>query len=166
MFEVMARIGFIGAMRDAGCNLSNREVEEVVRTETACLAESGRICFGEGASALLIWTFSDSAFFTGNVVNTLMDLVESFYELRDDLPAQVTDQEIVEALRDCFDGEAAGDVGLALSLSKDSLSSCEGMQAYEITDEDGLLYRWDPDEWLDDVAADGWYGERWGEDCD
>lgn len=166
MFEVMAQIGFIGAMRDAGCNLSNREVEEVVRTETACLAESGRICFGEGASALLIWTLSDSAFFTGNVVNTLMDLVESFYELRDDLPAQVTDQEIVEALRDCFDGEAAGDVGLALSLSKDSLSSCEGIPAYEIADEDGLLYRWDPDEWLDDVAADGWYGERWGEDCD
>ena len=42
MFEVMARIGFIGAMRDAGCNLSNREVEEVVRTEAACLAENGR----------------------------------------------------------------------------------------------------------------------------
>ena len=166
MFEVMARIGFIGAMRDAGCNLSNREVEGVVQAEAACLTESGRICFGEGASALLIRTFSDSAFFTGNVANTLMDLAESFYEMRDDLPAQVTDQEIVEALRDCFDGEAAGDVGLALSLSKDSLSSCEGIRAYEITDEDGLLYRWDPDEWLDDVTADGWYGERWGEDCD
>ena len=166
MFEVIARTGFIGAMQDAGCNLSNREVEEVVRTEAACLAESGRICFGEGVSARLIRAFSDSAYFTGNAANTLMDLVESFYELRDDLPAQVTDQEIVEALRDCFDGEAAGDVGLALSLSKDSLSSCEGMRAYEIADEDGLLYRWDPDEWLDDVTADGWYGERWGEDCD
>lgn len=166
VFEVIARIGFIGAMRDTGCNLSNREVEEVVRTEAACLAESGRICFGEGASALLIRAFSDSAYFTGNVANTLMDLVESFYEMRDDLPAQVTDQEIVEALRDCFDGEAAGDVGLALSLSKDSLSSCEGIRAYGITDEDGLLYRWDPDEWLDNVKTDGWYGERWGEDCD
>ena len=166
MFEVMARTGFIGAMRDAGCDLSNREVEEVVRAEAACLTESGRTCFGEGVSARLIRAFSDSAYFTGNVANTLMDLVESFYELRDDLPAQVTDQEIVEALRDCFDGEAAGDVGLALSLSKDSLSSCEGMRAYEITDEDGLLYRWDPDEWLDNVKTDGWYGERWGEDCD
>ena len=166
MFEVMARTGFIGAMRDAGCDLSNREVEEVVRAEAACLTESGRICFGEGVSARLIRAFSDSAYFTGNVANTLMDLVESFYELRDDLPAQVTDQEIVEALRDCFDGEAAGDVGLALSLSKDSLSSCEGIRAYEITDEDGLLYRWDPDEWLDDVATDGWHGERWSEDCD
>ena len=166
MFEVMTRIGFIGAMQDAGCNLSNREVEEVVRTEAACLTESSRICFREGASALLIRAFSDSAYFTGNAANTLKDLVESFYEMRDDLPAQVTDQEIVEALRDCFDGEAAGDVGLALSLSKDSISSCEGMRAYEITDEDGLLYRWDPDEWLDDVTADGWCGERWGEDCD
>lgn len=166
MFEVMARIGFIGAMRDTGCNLSNREVEEVVRTEAAYLAESGRICFGEGVSARLIRAFSDSAYFTGDAANTLMDLVESFYELRDDLPARVTDQEIVEALRDCFDGEAAGDVGLALSLSKDSLSSCEGIRAYEIADEDGLLYRWDPDEWLDNVKADGWYGERWGEDCD
>lgn len=78
----------------------------------------------------------------------------------------MTDQEIVEALRDCFDGEAVGDVGLALSLSKDGLSSCEGIPAYEITDEGGLLYRWDPDEWLDDVTADGWHGERWGEDCD
>ena len=166
MFEVMAQIGFIGAMRNAGCNLSNREVEEVVLTEAACLAESGRICFGEGVSARLIRAFSDSAYFTGNAANTLMDLVESFYELRDDLPAQVADQETVEALRDCFDGEAAGDVGLALSLSKDSLSPCEGIPAYEITDEDGLLYRWNPDEWLDDVTADGWYGERWGEDCD
>lgn len=166
MFEVMARTGFIGAMRDAGCDLSNREVEEVVRAEAACLTESGRTCFGEGVSARLIRAFSDSAYFTGNAANTLMELVEAFYELRDDLPAQVADQEIVEALRECFDGEAAGDVGLALSLSKDSLSSCEGMRAYEITDEDGLLYRWDPDERLDDVIADGWYGERWGEDCD
>lgn len=57
-------------------------------------------------------------------------------------------------------------MGLALSLLKDSLSSCEGIRAYEITDEDGLLYCWDPDEWLDDVTADGWHGERWGEDCD
>lgn len=166
MFEVIARIGFIGAMQDAGCNLSNREVEEVVRTEAACLTESGRICFGEGVPARLIRAFSDSAYFAGDVANTLMDLVESFYEMRDDLPAQVTDQEIVEALREYFDGEAAGDVGLAFSLSKDSLSSCEGIPAYEIADEGGLLYRWDPDEWLDDVTADGWYGERWGEDCD
>ena len=54
-----------------------------------------------------------------------------------------------------MDGEAAGDVEPALSLSKDSILSCEGMRAYEITDEEGLLYRWDPDEWLDDVIADG-----------
>lgn len=48
MFEVMARIGFIGAMQDTGCNLSNWEVEEVVRAKQLVWRKAVGFASGKG----------------------------------------------------------------------------------------------------------------------
>ncbi|MBQ9001552.1 MAG: hypothetical protein IJ087_06845, partial [Eggerthellaceae bacterium] len=75
-----------------------------------------------------------------------------------------TDAEILELLSDAFDGDAAGAVGLAAALTSASLARRLDYSTYEIADDDGNVYRWDPDEWHDDVTADGWCGERWEDD--
>lgn len=164
MLATMMRCGLAEAARAAGFDLSAWEIEEISWAEEACLVESGRVCFGEGASVRIARALSGSPYLEGDAAGALASLIEAFYEIREDTPAQVTDQEIAEALREHFDGEAAGEVGLALALAREGLSASDSLLAYEIADEDGRVYRWDPDEWFDDVEADGWCGERWDGD--
>ncbi|MBQ3300961.1 MAG: hypothetical protein IJH04_02190, partial [Eggerthellaceae bacterium] len=99
-----------------------------------------------------------------NAAEVLVGLTEAFYELREGFPAFITDVEILESLADAFDGDAAGDVGLAAALASESLAGRLDYSTYEIADDDGNVYRWDLDEWHDDVTADGWCGERWEDD--
>lgn len=153
------------AAREAGLSLTQDQVREIAEAERACLAACGRVSFGEPAAAKLIRAFSNSPYLAGSdVVETLSGLTEAFYDLREDLPAQMSDAEIIEALQERFDGLAAGDVGLASALAREDLVSREAVDSYEIADDDGKVYRWDPEEWRDDVQADGWHGERWDAD--
>ena len=108
--------------------------------------------------------FASSPYFGVDIANVLSDLIEAFYEIREDVPAQICDSEIIEVLRNSFEGEAAGDAGLAVSLVRESISAALAQSPYEIADDEGHLYRRDPNEWHDDVEADGWYGEKWDED--
>ena len=152
------------AAREVGLALTTQEIEMIARTEEECLAESRRVCFGEGTSTRLMHAFASSPYFGVDIANVLSDLIEAFYEVREDVPAQICDSEIIEALRNSFEGEAAGDAGLAVSLVRESISAALAQSPYEIADDEGHLYRRDPNEWHDDVEADGWYGEKWDED--
>lgn len=162
----LSQSGIVAAARDAGLSLTAEQAREIAEVESACLAERRRVSFGESATARLIREFAASPFLSsGDEAATLMDLTEAFYELREDFPASTTDVEIIDALRDSFNGEAAGDVGLAAASANVQLSENDSSPVYEIADDDGNVYRWDPDEWHDDLYSDGWYGERW-EDAD
>ncbi len=154
------------AARDSGLVLTADQVREIAETESACLAECRRVSFGESAAIRVVHAFASSSFVTGETAaGVLAKLTESFYELRDDLPAVVTDAEIFESLQESFEGEAAGDVGLAAALTGEQLSKQLDYLTYEVVDDDGKVYRWDPEEWHDDAMADGWCGEQW-EDAD
>ena len=149
----------------SGLTLTSEHARDIAEAESACLAECGRVSFGESAAARIVREFEKSPFMPGNAAEVLLELTEAFYELREGFPASITDAEILESLADAFDGEAAGDVGLAATLTSESLVRRLDYSTDEIADDDGNVYRWDPDAWHDDVTADGWYGERW-EDAD
>ena len=153
------------AARGSGLALTAEQVRDIVEAESACLVEHGRVSFGESAAVRIVREFAGSPFMSGNAIEVLLELTEVFYELREGFPASITDAAILETLADAFDGEASGDAGLAAVLTSESLSRRMDYSAYEIADGDGNVYRWDPDEWHDDVTADGWCGERW-EDTD
>ena len=150
------------AVREARFDLTAQQVVELAEVERACLARARRISFGATAAPVLIGAFASSPCLTGaDVFEQLTDLVEAFYDLREDFPAQTTDFEIVEAMREGFDGEAQGDAALAASLARETLAVQERQASYEIADDCGHVYRWDPNEWHDDIEAPGWDGERW-----
>ena len=153
------------AARGAGLTLTAEQVRDIAEAESACLVECGRVSFGESAAVRVAREFAGSPFMSGNVACVLVELTEAFYELREGFPASVTDAEILESFADAFDSDAAGDVGLAAALACESLTGRLDYSSYEIADDDGNVYRWDPDEWHDDVTAEGWCGERW-EDAD
>lgn len=48
----------------------------------------------------------------------------------------------------------------------DSILRGMGLQVDEngLTGPDGQVYTWKPEEWEDDISADGWDGERWSDD--
>ena len=156
------------AAQDKGLALTANQVRDIALAERACLSDRGRISFGEGAAARLVSAFATSPFVPGNgdgAAKVLVELTEVFYELRGDHPATITDEEIVESLAESFNGEAAGDSGLAATLAAESLAERADHPTYAIADDNGHVYRYDAEEWREDVFADGWYGERW-EDAD
>ena len=153
------------AARDAGFRLTAQQAGELAEVERACLRDAQRVSFGATAAPALIGTFADSPCLAGaGAFETLSDLTEAFYDLREDFPAQTTDLEIIDALREAFDGDAQGDVLLAASLARDALAPRDCPPPYEIVDASGAVYRWDPDEWRDDIEAAGWDGECWDGD--
>lgn len=150
------------AVREARFDLTAQQVVELAEVERACLARAWRVSFGATAAPVLIGAFASSPCLTGaDVFEQLTDLVEAFYDLREDFPAQTTDLEIIEAMREGFDGEAQGDAVLAASLAHEALAAQERQTSYEIADDCGHVYRWDPSEWRDDIETPGWDGERW-----
>lgn len=152
----------VKAAYDAGLTLTAEQARDIAEIENSCLTESRRMSFGKSAALQLVRTFAKSPFIAGgDAADTISKLTGSFYELREDYPASITDAEIMDSLQKSFDGEAAEDVGLATSLAADALSKCLDYSTYEITDDNGKVYHWNPDEWRDDVTADGWNGERW-----
>lgn len=154
------------AARDAGFFFTTEQVRDIAQAERACLAEHERVSFGEGAAAWLVQEYASSPFIApDDAAQVLKELVEAFYELRADYPAVITDAEIIESLAESFNGDAAGNVDVAAMHAANKLSERWGSVAYSICDDESGVYRWDPNEWHDDVFADGWYGERW-EDVD
>ena len=149
------------AARGSGLTLTAEQTRDIAEAESACLVEYGRVSFGESAAVRVVRAFAESPFMSGNAAEALLELTEAFYELREGFPASITDAEILESLADAFDGDAAGDAGLAAALASESLAERLDYPTYEIADDDGNVYRWNPDEWRDDVTADGWCGERW-----
>ena len=151
---------------ESGLALTADQVRDIMEAEGACLTESKRVSFGESAAVRVVRGFGESPFIAGiDAAEFIVKLIETFYDLREDLPAAITDAEILESLQESFDGAGAGDVSLAAAFARDELSRQLDYSTYEIADDGGNVYRWDPEEWHDDVMADGWNCERW-EDVD
>ena len=160
------------ALSEAGLALTEAQVAALTHTEREALRQAERVSFGPGALDALVTEFASSHYLQRESAGACMEqLLLAFYELREDFPTSTSDQEIIQALKHAFDGEAAGSAELAATLAAEALSAgelgtgepgCEGeLAAYELVDDEGRVYRWDPDEWHDDITADGWMGERW-----
>ena len=59
----------------------------------------------------LAYAFCDSAYITpANYADTLSELVALFYAFKSDIEDEMTDDELIEAMRRIFDGRAQGDL--------------------------------------------------------
>lgn len=155
------------ALDEAGLTLTGEQVAALAHTEREALAQAERVSFGPGALDAIVTEFAGSHYLQRESAGArIEELLLAFYELREDFHASTSDQEIIGELKRAFDGEAAGSAELAVSLAAEALSAGEAgsegeLAAYELVDDEGRVYRWDPDEWHDDITADGWLGESW-----
>lgn len=164
-----------GKLAAGGLSLSNEELRALVERRDEVLAETGRVEFGKPSIVALAEAFAQSpVLLQGNLVHDLSELLFIFYELRSELPVDVPDAEIIEALRSCFD-ECADTESIAAMPAEDVMQfsneyrqdvSAECDADYRITDEEGRVYTFSEAEWEYDEYSSGWEGEGWSDDFD
>ena len=92
-----------------GLMLSEQEAELLVKEQTEVLKEQQRIEFGKGVLEKLSFAFCDSNFISqDNYAETIQRLQEIFYLYKNESMDELTDDELIEFMREAFDGKCQG----------------------------------------------------------
>lgn len=94
-----------------GLTLSDNQINTLLERRKETLDETGRIEFREGIIDKLIKEFCDSPYINQeNYAKILYELIEMFYEYKNETMDLVTDDELIEFMKKSFNGIAGGDL--------------------------------------------------------
>jgi len=144
-----------------GLALSEREAELLVAERGEVLKKERRIEFGEGILPKIIDTFCDSAYITqDNYCETLIRLQEIFFLFKNEMLDEITDDELLEFMREQFDGVCYGDLdyleGTCLDIFAQAIRA--GYSGHEATGGRGefekfdIVKRWDKGLYLEALS--------------
>jgi len=109
--ETSARFGLV---------LTEQQALRLVSTRMQALKNTGRVEFGGGVIDKLIFAFCDSPYIgTQNYEQTLHELVDLFYYYKNELPGTFSDAELIELMKNAFNGPCAGSLELLAGLELD-----------------------------------------------
>lgn len=92
-----------------GLTLSNEDAKVLMNDTKETLVNEQRFEFGEGILAKLIFEFCDSAYISqDNYVATIGKLQEIFYMYKNESLDEVTDDELLQMMKESFEGECQG----------------------------------------------------------
>lgn len=171
-----ACVRLMSALASVGVTVSREDAMALARRREEVLSELERVEFGLPAVVAIAEALDGTSHLAeaADAAATLLRLQDGFYALRDELPHDVPDAEIVEALVGCLDetGDAAEVVAMPadelMAHSVDYVRACEAEEAsaYRIVDDEGRAYSFEPADCEYDEFAPGWDGERWTDDWD
>lgn len=120
LFELMMSGGKNQLQKVIGCNeytkkyglsLSNQEALQLMESKKNNLKQQERVEFGEGILDKIIYAFCDSPFiYQDNYVDTLEALQEIFYLYKNESLDELSDDELIDYMKKCFDGICQGDL--------------------------------------------------------
>ena len=94
-----------------GLILSDNQISNLLEKRKETLKETGRIEFREGIIDKLIKEFCDSPYINQeNYAETLYELIETFYEYKNETMDLITDDELIQFMKKSFDGICQGDL--------------------------------------------------------
>lgn len=94
-----------------GIQLSEKDAIELMQERRENLIRQERIEFGDGIITKLIFTFCDSPYiYQDNFVDTIERLQETFYLYKNESLDELTDAELIEYMKEQFDGKCQGDL--------------------------------------------------------
>ena len=94
-----------------GLILSDNQINNLLERRKETLKDTGRIEFREGIIDKLIKEFCDSPYINQeNYAETLYELIEIFYEYKNETMDLITDDELIEFMKNSFDGICQGDL--------------------------------------------------------
>lgn len=140
-----------------GLALSEKEAQLLVAERGEVLRKERRVEFGQGILPKIIDTFCDSAYITqDSYCDTLIRLQEIFFLYKNEMLDEITDDELLEFMREQFDGVCCGELdyleGTCLELFAQAIRA--GYSGYEATGGRGefekfdLVKRWDKELYL------------------
>ena len=92
-----------------GLVLSEEEAKLLVQERFESLKEQQRVEFGKGSLDKLIYAFCDSAYiFQDNYVDAITRLQEIFYLYKNESMDELTDDELIDYMKDAFENECQG----------------------------------------------------------
>ena len=92
-----------------GLKLSNSQAIELLEYRQEILAIEQRVEFNEGILNQLIFVFCDSPFIIQeNYVETIEGIQEIFYNFKNQYEDRVSDDELLDFMKNYFDGECQG----------------------------------------------------------
>ena len=94
-----------------GLNLSNNQIQNLLERKKETLQETERIEFRERIIEKIIKAFCDSPFIIQeNYATTLYELIEIFYEYKNETMDLISDDELIQFMKKSFDGICKGDI--------------------------------------------------------
>lgn len=94
-----------------GLALTNEDAQLLVQERTNALRTEQRVEFGQGILPKIIYMFCDSAYITqANYRDTLIRLQEIFYLYKNEMLDEITDDELLEFMKEQFEGVCYGDL--------------------------------------------------------
>lgn len=171
-----------------GLALSREDIRALVVGRVDALQVTDRVEFGGGGVARdLVLAFASSPYVSQSTfVETVLELQELFYEVKNESLEQIADDELIAKMRSLFDDVASGDLGyleeallegLARHVREEALGGdAVAEYAASLRDDDAAdpdadnaaanaytlaAKRYDVSKWVDDTYAPGWEGSSW-----
>ncbi|MEY8359567.1 DUF6323 family protein [Anaerotruncus colihominis] len=109
--------------RPYGLALTHEDAVTVLNAHTQALRGSGRIEIGAGAVDRLIEKFCDSPYINEeNYVENICRLTELFYFMKSDALDRLTDDELLDQMKQAFDGCCEGSIDLLADRELDRIA--------------------------------------------
>ena len=92
-----------------GITITTEDALQLIEARKDVLMQNERIEFGESVLPKLIYTFCDSPYlYQDNYIDMISRLQEIFYLYKNESLDEVSDDELVELMKDYFDGDCQG----------------------------------------------------------
>ncbi|MEG2597381.1 MAG: DUF6323 family protein [Oscillospiraceae bacterium] len=105
-----------------GLSLTDTQIHQLAEKRFEALEDNGRVEFGEGILKKLIRTFCDSPYLTQiNYEETMEALQDSFYYFKNESEDLLSDDELIEFMKDAFDTVCEGSIDYLNSTSLEKL---------------------------------------------
>ena len=94
-----------------GLSLNVKQISNLLEKKQEILKSTGRIEFRESIIKKIIIEFSDSTYITQESYESILhELIEIFYEYKNETMDIVTDDELIKFMKKSFDGICKGDI--------------------------------------------------------
>lgn len=105
-----------------GLTLSKADRAALLNRREQALRDTGRVEFSGGIFQKLVYAFCDSPYLAQqHYADTLGVLLSLFYAFKSDLEDEMTDNDLLEAMRDIFDHRAQGSLAYLADITLSDL---------------------------------------------
>ena len=118
--------------KEYGLILSKEQVLDIINTKNNSLKDNGRVEFDKSVISLIIKEFCSSNYIEAvKYVETINELIELFYYYKSETFDILTDDELIEYMKDEFNGKCQGSIDLLYKkLDKITDNLHNGLPAY------------------------------------